>query len=41
MIATEITDEELIERFEQTTLEEFHHADHVRVAFAYLCRNSA
>lgn len=27
-----------IQQFEQTTLEPFHHADHVRVAFAYLCR---
>lgn len=29
---------ELIYRFESDTLEEeFHHADHVRLAFAYLC----
>lgn len=27
-----------IHEFEQATLEPFHHADHVRVAFAYLCR---
>jgi hypothetical protein len=39
MIAAAMTDDELIERFEQATLDEFHHADHVRVAFAYLLRN--
>jgi hypothetical protein len=33
-----MTDFELIERFESDTLGgEFHHADHVRLAFAYLC----
>jgi hypothetical protein len=32
---------ELIHRFETDTLEEsFHHADHVRLAFAYLCEYS-
>jgi len=29
-------DQEVISRFEAGTLEPFHHADHVRVAFAYL-----
>ena len=32
------TEDELIEQFEQASLEPFHHADHVRVAFAYLRR---
>jgi hypothetical protein len=33
-----MTNLELIARFESDTLEgEFHHADHVRLAFAYLC----
>ena len=36
-----MSDEELIHGFEQATLESFHHADHVRVAFAYLCRYPA
>jgi hypothetical protein len=36
-----MSDEELIQNFEQATLESFHHADHVRVAFAYLCRYPA
>jgi hypothetical protein len=31
-----MTDRELVERFEACTLEEFHHADHVRVAWAML-----
>jgi hypothetical protein len=32
-----VTDQELIHRFETDTLAgEFHHADHVRLAFAYL-----
>lgn len=30
-----------IDQFEKATLEPFHHADHVRVAFAYLCRYPA
>lgn len=36
----EMTDDELIEQFENATLpaECFHHADHVRVAFLYLAR---
>jgi hypothetical protein len=36
-----MTNEELIERFESgaTPSESFHHADHVRLAFAYLCGN--
>jgi hypothetical protein len=34
-----VTGDELIERFERGLKpgEEFHHADHVRLAFAYLC----
>jgi hypothetical protein len=34
-----MTDEELIRRFENDAVPEdsFHHADHVRLAFAYLC----
>jgi len=31
-----MTDAELVERFERADIEEFHHRDHVRVAFAYL-----
>jgi hypothetical protein len=31
-----MTDEQLLEEFERGTLEPFHHADHVHVAFAYL-----
>jgi hypothetical protein len=31
-----VTDGELVERFEACTLEDFHHADHVRVAWAML-----
>ena len=31
-----MTDEELIYRFETGIVESFHHADHVRLAFAYL-----
>jgi hypothetical protein len=30
------TDEELIHRFEGDAVDSFHHADHVRLAFAYL-----
>jgi hypothetical protein len=35
-----MTNEELILRFESDTLpdDSFHHADHVRLAFAYLCQ---
>lgn len=35
-----MTDEELILRFESNGVpdDSFHHADHVRLAFAYLCR---
>jgi hypothetical protein len=36
-----MSDEELIQNFEQATLKSFHHTDHVRVAFAYLCRYPA
>jgi hypothetical protein len=36
-----MSDEALIQGFEQATLESFHHAVHVRVAFAYLCRYPA
>lgn len=33
-----MTNREIIQRFESDTLDgEFHHADHVRLAFAYLC----
>lgn len=31
-----MTDEELIQRFETGAVDSFHHADHVRLAFAYL-----
>ena len=31
-----MTDTQLLEQFERGTLEPFHHADHVHVAFAYL-----
>jgi hypothetical protein len=31
-----MTNSEVIERFETTLPEEFHHADHVRLAYAYL-----
>jgi hypothetical protein len=33
-----MTNEELIQRFEAGTVDAFHHADHVRLAFAYLSR---
>jgi hypothetical protein len=38
-----MTDDELIARFENGTLpgESFHHTDHVRMAFLYLCRYPA
>lgn len=38
-----MTGEELIERFEccATPADAFHHADHVRLAFEYLCRYPA
>ncbi len=32
---------DLIENFEQGKVEEFHHSDHVRMAFEYLCRYPA
>ncbi len=37
------TNQELIRRFETNAIPEdsFHHADHVRLAFAYLCKYSA
>ena len=35
-----MTDRQLIEQFECGTLEPFHHADHVHVAFAYLTQYS-
>ena len=40
MPASEMTDEELIEQFEDASIPEdcFHHPQHVRVAFLYLCR---
>lgn len=31
-----MTDEEIIRRFESGAVDSFHHADHVRLAFAYL-----
>ena len=31
-----MSDAEVIERFERGDVDEFHHADHVRVAFAYV-----
>ena len=31
-----MTDEEFLEAFEDCTLEEFHHADHIRMAWIYL-----
>jgi hypothetical protein len=31
-----MTDRELVERFERAAMDEFHHRDHIRVAFAYL-----
>lgn len=40
MIETAMTDDELLEQFEKATLESFHHADHLRVAFVYLSRHS-
>jgi hypothetical protein len=38
-----VSNEELIRRFEDDALPEdsFHHADHVRLAFAYLCQYPA
>jgi hypothetical protein len=38
-----MTEEELVASFENCTLpnESFHHADHVRMAFLYLCRYPA
>ena len=36
-----MSDEELIQSFEEATLKSFHHTDHVRVAFVYLCRYPA
>jgi len=32
---------DLIENFEQGKLEQFHHSDHLRMAFEYLCRYPA
>jgi len=31
-----MTDEEFLQAFEECTLEEFHHADHIRMAWLYL-----
>lgn len=36
-----MTDDELIAGFEDCSLAAFHHADHVRMAFLYLCRYPA
>lgn len=33
-----MTDREFIEQFEADTVDSFHHTDHVRLAFAYLCQ---
>ena len=35
------TTNDLIDNFEQGKLEQFHHSDHVRMAFEYLCRYPA
>jgi hypothetical protein len=35
------TNEEVIHRFESGSVDSFHHADHVRLAFAYLSQYSA
>jgi hypothetical protein len=35
------TTTDLIDNFEQGKLEQFHHSDHVRMAFEYLCRYPA
>lgn len=35
-MSTSMIDQELIDRFEAGAVPEFHHADHVRLAFAYL-----
>jgi hypothetical protein len=42
MTVTRLNDEEFMQAFESCTLPntEFHHADHVRMAFLYLCRFS-
>jgi hypothetical protein len=36
-----MTDDEFISSFEDCSLAAFHHADHVRMAFLYLCRYPA
>jgi hypothetical protein len=36
---TTMTDTELLDRFERNALDQFRHADHVRVAWAYLERD--
>jgi hypothetical protein len=36
---TQLTDDELIDRFERVDLAEFHHRDHVHLAWAYLKRD--
>ena len=36
-----MTDDEFIANFEDCSLAAFHHADHVRMAFLYLCRYPA
>ena len=35
------TTNDLIDNFEQGKLEQFHHSDHLRMAFEYLCRYPA
>jgi hypothetical protein len=32
----ELTEEEFVKQFEQATLEDFHHKDHVRIAWIYI-----
>jgi hypothetical protein len=39
MATTTLTDAELLDRFERIDLDQFRHADHVRVAWAYLERD--
>jgi hypothetical protein len=36
-----MTDDEFLASFEDCSLADFHHADHVRMAFLYLCRYPA
>lgn len=40
MLTYEMTDEELMERFEDGSIaaDSFHHLEHIRIVFLYLCR---